>query len=326
MKRHVLSVIVGLWAYGFMGLWAAFSQSETPTRVGPPLVDCVVAAVNGEVITLSMVEDAMNAIWIDPQEVPKSRRDALQKLIDHKLKLQEARRLGVDIIVSEESLSRESAKVLSRFASPKELSEALRRRGITQEDLEENLREQIVVQEMVTREFRSFAEVTDAEASEYFELHREEFMVPEAVHLSQIFFQFAPNADKAAKDAVRKRAEGVLKELKSGVDFSTYAVTTGSDARATIDYVAVDQLIPAVAAAVSRLEVGEISDPIETATGYFIIKLNDRRPTRQATFDEVKEEIKEHHLLQQKTDDALQAWLERQRELADIRVKVELVY
>jgi parvulin-like peptidyl-prolyl isomerase len=322
MRDSAVSVVLVFWAV--LGIVAP-GRSE--------IVDRVAAVVNGEVIALSMVEDAMNAIWTDPQEVPESQQDALEKLIDHKLMLQEAMKLGV--IVSEESLSREVTKVASRFGSPEKLSEALRQRGITQEDLEENLREQIKVREMVNRKFRLFAEATEGEASEFFEQHKEEFVMPEAVHLNQIFFgnhdklgnYRAASADRdagkmpalpdAAKEAARKRAEEVFKKLKNGADFSRYASEEG-----TADYVAVDQLIPAVAAAISRLKVGEISDTIETSIGYFIIKLNDRRPARHASFGEVKEEIKAS-LLQQKTDDELQAWLKRQRELADIRVKVE---
>ena len=137
--------------------------------------------------------------------------------------------------------------------------------------------------------------------------------MPEAVHLNQIFFQLSPNADQAAKEIVRKNAEATLRELRNGADFSRY-----TDEEGTVNYVTVDQLIPVVAAAISRLKAGEISDLIETPVGYFIIKLNDRRPTRQATFNEVKEGIKAR-LLQQKIDDELEAWLKKQRELADIR-------
>jgi len=284
MKRSAISVIVCLWAYGI----AASGQSE--------IVDRVAAVVNGEVITLSMVEDAMNAIWTDLQEgigdqgsvarVSRSHEDALQKLIDRKLMLQEATKLGV--IVSEQNLSRELAKVASRFGSPEKLSEALRQRGITQEDMEENLREQIKIREMVNRRFRQFLEVTDGDAANFFEQHKEKFVMPETVPSNRIFFQLTPNADKPTKKAVREKAEAVLKELKTGVSK--------------------EGMIDCVLA--------------ETPIGYFVIKLSDRRPARQATFDEVKEEIKAS-LLQQKTNDELEAWLKRQLELADIRVKVE---
>lgn len=281
------------------------------------VVDRVVAVVNGEPVTLSMVENAMNAIWIDPQNRPGSQQAALRELVDHKLKLQEARRLGADVIVSEERLSHVVADVASRFASPKEASEMLRRQGISQEDLEERLIEEIMIQEMVNRKFRLFAEITDIEASVFFEQHKEQFVIQETVSLEQIFFRLAPNADSAARETARKTAEAVHKKLKSGVDFSTYAAEEEMD-----DYIAVDQLIPVVAAAVSRIAVGEISDPIETPAGYFIIKLKHRRSARQAVFDDVKADIKEH-LIQQKTDAELNAWLENQRKTADIRLKIQ---
>jgi len=279
MQRPALLVILVFCVV--LGI-AAPGQSE--------IVDRVAAVVNGEVITLSMVEDAMNAIWTDPERVPRSQRDALQKLIDHKLKLQEARRMGV--IVSEESLSRELADTASRFDSPKELSEMLKQHDITQEDLEENLREQIMVREMVNRKFRLFAEVTEGEAAAFFEQHKEKFLMPEAAPSNRIFFRLTPKADEVAKSAVKKKAEAALKKLKNAAD--TYASKEG-----VVDYVLT-----------------------ETPIGYFIIKPSGQSQVRQAIFDEVKEEIKAS-LLQQKTDDELDIWLKRQRELADIRVKME---
>ena len=111
------------------------------------IVDFVVSVVNDEPVTLSMVEDAMNGIWTEPQDTPRSQQAALQKLIDHKLKLQEARRLGTGVIVSEERLSLEIRKVASRFTSSKEPFEALRQQGISQEYLAEKLVEEIMVQE-----------------------------------------------------------------------------------------------------------------------------------------------------------------------------------
>ena len=260
----------------------------------------------------------MNAIWTEPQDTPGSQQAALQKLIDHKLKLQEARRLGTGVIVSEERLSHEVRKVVSRFTFSKEPFEALKQRGISQEDLAEKLIEEIMVQEMVNRKFRLFVEITDIEASAFFEQHKEPFVIVETVRLDQIFFQLTLNDDESAREAVKKEAEEVFEKLKSGDSFSKYASDDG-----IVDYVAVDQLIPVVAAAVSRIEIGKISELIETPAGYFIIKLNGRRPGRQATFNDVKTEIKEL-LLQQETDDELNVWLKKQREMADIRVMIEL--
>ena len=123
MRKFALSAILALSVA--LGLCNS-SRAET--------VDSILAVVNGEIITLSMVEDAMNAIWTDPQDIPQSRQEALQKLIDHKLMLQEARKRVA--VVSAENLANAVVGVVSRFASPEDLSRALRQRGITQEDLE----------------------------------------------------------------------------------------------------------------------------------------------------------------------------------------------
>lgn len=300
---------LSLWV--ILALWAVFG-TVIPGRC--EIVDRVVAVVNGEAITLSIVENEMNAIWVDPQKVPRSRQDALQNLIDHKLMLQEAIRTGVT--VSEESLSTELAKVISSFPTPDGLFQALLRRGITQEDLEKNLIEVIMVKEMIDLKFRRFLEVSAGEASVYFEQNKAEFVMPEAVHLNQLFFPLTPDADEAEKAALREKVADVFRKLSNGASFSDYANNTGK-----ADYIPVNQLIPIVAEAVSRMKAGEIGNPIETPAGYFIIKLNDRRSARQASFDEAKEDIKKI-LLQQKTEAELAEWLKRRREAANIIVKV----
>jgi len=291
-----LLVVIGL---------AISSQSE--------IVDSIIAVVNDEVITLSMVEDATDAIWTERQYMPQSRQEALQKLIDHKLMLQEARKRG--IIVSAESLSNAVAGIVSRFVSSEDFSQALQQRGITQEDLEENLVQQIMIQEMIDRKFRQFLEVSDQQAVVFFENNKAKYVIPEKVHLYQIFFPFTPDADEAERDKVRVEAETALEELRDGASFLKY--NTGEE---MTDYVTLDRLRPFVASAISRLKPGEISDLVETPAAYFIIKLNDRRPTRQATYEDVEEEIKES-LLQQRTDDELKKWLSSQRNLADIRTR-----
>ena len=137
----------------------------------------------------------------------------------------------------------------------------------------------------------------------------------EAVNLKRIFFQLAPDADEAAKENVKREAGAIIKELKSGADFSKYV-----SEEEMADYVSVDRLFPVVAAAISPLEIGEISDLIETPIGYFIIKLDGRRPVQQAAFDEVREEIKAR-LLQQKTEAELENWLRIQRDGGDVRIR-----
>ena len=284
------------------------------------VVDELIAVVNGEVITLSMIQDAINAFWNDNQ--PKSESESLEKLIDHTLSLQEARRLGLEIIVSKEDLSREIAILKARFLYQNEFDEALKRRGITQADLEEYLVEEIMVNEMVNRKFRNFVEVSDLDASEYYQEHKEELLIQEAFYFDQIFFPFELDIDENMKDTLKDNAQRIFEDIKKGADISKYIGKNEGEGYVVmrIGYIPISEVpVPVVASAISQLEVSE-SRFIETPAGYFIIRLNDRRSARQATFEEAKEEIK-RIITHQKTETELKAWLKKQRETADIRIK-----
>ncbi|MBM3211868.1 hypothetical protein FJZ33_06605, partial [Candidatus Poribacteria bacterium] len=280
------------------------------------IVDGIAAVVNSDVITMSMLEDNINSFWTDTYNRPKSKAESLEKLIDHILMLQEARRLGIS--VSEENLALEVAKLVALFPSQKEFDEALKRRGITQKDLEENLIEQIMIRGMINRKFQIFVEVSDLDASEYYENHKDELIIQESIHLKQIFFHLDPTSDEEINVSIKKQAEDLFEDIQSGGDFSKY-VGDSEQKYISVDfgYVDINEInIPVVASTASQLKIGE-SKFIETPAGYFIIKLYDRRPARQPSFDEVKGEIKAR-ITQQKTEAELKDWLLKQRETADI--------
>ena len=271
------------------------------------------AVINAESITLSMAENEMNAVWVDSSLRPKTIMDAIQKLIDHKLKLQEARRRG--IFVTEEELLAEFSRVSSEFESPEKLSDALGNMGITLDDLKDGLSENIMIQKMIERKFGQFIRDSDleGEATNYFEQHKSEFIIPESVLLDQVLFNVEPDSDEIAKAEIMGKAKEVLDDLRSGSSFSKYS----NDGN--IGYTEVDDLETSISEAVKKMKVGDISGIIETSEGYSIFKLNDLRMSRQATFGEVKAQIISQ-LRQKRIDAELKADLKKQRENSDIRI------
>jgi parvulin-like peptidyl-prolyl isomerase len=282
------------------------SQSE--------LIDYLVAVVNGEPITNSMLEDVMNAFWLDPNELPKSPEDALNYAIDHKIKLQEARKLG--IFVPEEEITNEITRITSKFSSKDELIRTLKKHGMSLEDLQENLEEELMIQKMVERKFGQFIRESEleGEATDYFEQNKTKFIILESVQIEKLLFRLDTNSDESIKQKVKSDAEEALKELRKGVSFSKYpnSLKTG--------YINVEQINPSeLAEPIAQMGVGDISDVIETSEGDYIVKLNDRRLSRQATFSEVKDQI-QSQIRQQKIKADLEIELKKQREIAEIKI------
>jgi peptidyl-prolyl cis-trans isomerase SurA len=278
------------------------------------IVDYLVAVVNGEPITMSMLEDAINAFWIAPENLPKTTKDALEQLIDRKLELQEANKRG--IFVTEEELSSELNRISSKFPSKENLYENLKQRGMTSDDLQERLTEEIMIRKMVERKFGQFIRDSDleGEATDFFEQNKTKFVIPESVQIDQAFFKIDPSSDASTKETVRIKAEEALNEIRKGANFSKY---TGGGRSG---YINVNQLSPnELAEAISGMKIGEIKGLIEAPTGYYIIRLNDQRTSRQATFNEVKDQI-EAQLRQQKIKADLEAELKKQREAVEIKI------
>jgi len=282
------------------------SQSE--------LIDYLVAVVNNEPITMSMLEDAMNAFWINPDERPKSPEQALDYVIDHKIKLQEARKLG--IFVNEEELKIEMARINSNFSSNDELTKTLKKRGMSLDDLQTKLSEEIMIRKMVERRFGQFIRESEleGEATAFFEQNKAKFIIPESIQMDQLFFKLEPNSDQSLKQKIKNNAEETLEMLKKDSDFLKYpnSLRTG--------YISIDQIKPIeLAGIVANMNVGDISGIIETSEGYYIIKLNDRRASRQATFNEVKDQI-QAQIRKQKIKADLEAEIKKKREIAEIKI------
>ena len=92
-------------------------------------------------------------------------------------------------------------------------------------------------------------------------------------------------------------AKAIVEELKGGKDFEELAKekSTGPSGPngGDLGYFGKGSMVPAFEEAAFALEVGAVSEPVETRFGWHVIKLEDKRTQQPPAFEEVKDQVKE---------------------------------
>ncbi|HLD43019.1 MAG TPA: peptidylprolyl isomerase [Candidatus Nanoarchaeia archaeon] len=148
--------------------------------------------------------------------------------------------------------------------------------------------------------------------------------------LTQYFQQNVPAKQERVKAShilvtTKEEAEQVVRKLKAGEDFAELARNLSIDPSAkanngSLGYFGKGVMVQEFESAAFSLDVGEISDPVQTQFGFHIIKVEDRKD--EITLDDVRSEV-EANVVRGKQEQALQGFLEQMRERADIKIEEE---
>jgi peptidyl-prolyl cis-trans isomerase SurA len=233
----------------------------------------------------------------------------LTRMIERKLQLQTAKTKGVE--VADDEVQR-AAQELKRQGE--KIDEG-------NPDDKKNIKEQLLLMRVVDREVRSGVMVTESEIQRYYQSHQNRFLMPDEYRISQILIL---RKSRETDEEARERAASVSSALNQGADFAELALKHSDGPEATkggnIGFVRQGELLPQIERAISGLEPGQVTPPIETGDGWHIIKLDEKRPQQFRPFAEVKSEI-QTLVFQQKTEDVYQVWLADLKNKAFIEVK-----
>jgi peptidyl-prolyl cis-trans isomerase C len=116
------------------------------------------------------------------------------------------------------------------------------------------------------------------------------------VHARHILFRVADANDQNASKEAEAKAKATLARLKKGEDFGTLAKELTDDPPGKQDggdlgYFTKDQMVPEFSEVAFKLDKGQISDPVKTAFGWHLIKIEDKRKRQAPEFDQVKDQI-----------------------------------
>jgi peptidyl-prolyl cis-trans isomerase D len=233
---------------------------------------------------------------------------------------------------------------------------------VEREYTQRNEKVKLQVVALTADRFRSDVTVTDAEVSARFEAHKAEYRIgeqrkikyvlldreqarlkvvvpatdveryyndniqqyqtPEQVRASHILLQTA-GKDEAT---VRKQAESILQQVRSGGDFAELAKKFSEDEGSKanggdLDYFGRGRMVPEFEAVAFMLNPGQTSDLVKSQFGFHIIKVVDKRPGSTRTLDEVRAQIQEQLALQiadQRITDQATKLAARIKDLSDL--------
>jgi peptidylprolyl isomerase len=151
-----------------------------------------------------------------------------------------------------------------------------------------------------------------AELQQAYEAGKAGWVTPPMYRVSQIFLGVA---DPQTLESVRKQALELSKKAQAApTEFAALASQYSQD-RASAErggdtgMQPLQQLVPEVRGAVSRLKVGAVSEPVQSAAGFHVIKLTEQQPARTATLEELRERLTQA-LRAQRQEQIAKAYLE----------------
>ena len=294
------------------------------------LLDRVVAVVNKEVITWSELYKMMESEAADQvralkeEERLKIFKDSeaafLEKLIDIKLQIQEARRLGLDVATEEVTEAVENIKKKYSLTD-NALEESLKKEGLSFEEYKKRLAEQIVISKVVSQQIRNKVVVAEEEVKKYMEANKESFTDGETFKIKQIFLG-RPKDDADIK-VIEDRASIIIQRLKAGEDFSIlaeeYSEYPSGKLGGDLGFIKKSQMAKEFIDALNSMKVGEFSNPFWTQKGLHIIKLEEK-VAAQST-DEARESVLKQ-LTESQFSERYKSWIKGLREKAYIVIRL----
>ena len=151
-----------------------------------------------------------------------------------------------------------------------------------------------------------------AELQQAYDAGKGNWQTPALYRVSQIFLAVP---DAQSLEAVRKQATELSKKAQgTPADFAALATQYSQD-RLTAErggdtgLQPLQQLVPEVRGAVAKLKVGAVSEPVQSAAGFHVIKLTEQQPARTATLDELRDQLTQA-LRAQRQEQIAQAYLD----------------
>jgi peptidyl-prolyl cis-trans isomerase SurA len=339
-----------------------------PTLAAGQVVEEIIARINNQIITKSEFQRSKDQLrdevkQQDPNNADKlyaeREKDVLRDLIDQQLLLEKGKDLSItadtDLIKRLDQMRKEM-----KLDSLEELEKKATEQGVSWEDFQQNLRNQIITQKVIGEEVGSHLSMTKEEEQQFYDEHKNEMEQPEAIRLSEILIapkavpapaapstsapaagtdgsvavsgapldDAARQAEAAALSAAEAKANDLLKQIRAGASFEDMAKKY-SDGPSAAEGGALGifergKLAKELEDKTFAMKAGDVTDVIRTKQGYVILKVDEHQAAGIPPLKDALPRIQDA-LYYQKLQPALRAYLTKLREENYIDIKANYI-
>ena len=302
------------------------------------VVEEIIAKCNGEIITRGDIDRArkdlegalrqqgLSGVALQ-QSYDEQEKNLLRDRIDKALLVQKAKDLNINV---DSDLTKRLAQIQrdSGIAEPEKFQAWLREQtGMPFEDFKSEMKNDMMRQMVIRQEVGRNVNIKRDEVQKYYDEHKKDFVREERVYLREILVS-TENKDAAGTAAADKKAKDLVARARKGERFAEMA-RDNSDAVTAKSF---GELPPFKKGELSKniedmvwsQPKGYITDPIKTATGFLILRVEEHQKSGQAELSDVENEIMDK-LYEPRITPAVREYLTKLREQAFLEIKSEWV-
>jgi peptidyl-prolyl cis-trans isomerase SurA len=318
----------------------AFAQAAKPgSGFVPPassdgkVIDSIYVVVNDEVITKNevknRVDQVMQRMRAQGAQLPDTadlQRQVVEAMIVERAQVQLAKEYGVK--VDDTTLDRSIGRIAEgQKMSVQEMRNQMEKEGLPFAQFREEIRNEIMLQQLREHEVDRKIQVSDAEVDTYLAAEKAAAAERVEMNISQILVGIPQNASPEQIGARKARADEVMRQLRTGADFAKIAATYSDSPDALkggeIGWRDPERLPPLFTNELRKLKPGQVTPVIKSSTGFHIIKLVDKRTPLDSPDIKAAAEQQTHarHILMKVTPTMTEA--EVKRKLLELKEKID---
>jgi parvulin-like peptidyl-prolyl isomerase len=314
-------------------IWIAVLPPLLPADT---VIEEIIARINNQIITRAEYTRSKETLKQEAQQqdpanaakiVEERDKDVLRDLIDQQLLLEKGKDLGItadtEVIKRLDQMRKEM-----HMDSMEDLEKAATSQGISYEDFKQNLKNQIITQQVISREVGSRVNVSHEELQQFYDEHKSQMEQPEQIRLSELLTtekkDKAPPADEEQElAAARTKAEDLLAQIRKGAAFEDIAKKNSDGPTAAqggdLGYFKRGTLAKELEDKTFAMKPGAVSEVIRTKQGFVILKVTEHQQAGVPPLSEIEGRVQEA-ITVQKMQPALRAYLQKLREDAYIKI------